>query len=86
MAKKAKSQEESGVLRQYEQMKAKHPEAILLFRIGDFYETLREDAHKAKEILNLTVSSGKINGVFLFSNILTQFPKNYIIKDWFYIQ
>lgn len=39
MAKKAKSQEESGVLRQYEQMKAKHPDAILLFRIGDFYET-----------------------------------------------
>lgn len=63
MAKKAKSQEESGVLRQYEHMKAKHPDAILLFRIGDFYETLREDAHKAKDILNLTVSSGKINGV-----------------------
>ena len=63
MAKKAKTQEESGVLRQYEQMKAKHPDAILLFRIGDFYETLREDAHKAKDILNLTVSSGKINGV-----------------------
>ena len=63
MAKKAKSQEESGVLLQYEQMKAKHPDAILLFRIGDFYETLREDAHKAKDILNLTVSSGKINGV-----------------------
>ena len=62
MAKKD-SQQVSSVLQQYDQMKAKHPDAILLFRNGDFYETFREDAHKAKDILNLTISTRDINGV-----------------------
>lgn len=62
MAKKD-SQQVSGVLQQYDQMKAKHPDAILLFRNGDFYETFREDTHKAKDILNLTISTRDINGI-----------------------
>ena len=40
------------LMRQYSQIKAKHPDAILLFRVGDFYETYCEDAVKAAKILN----------------------------------
>ena len=63
MKNKDETKISSGVLQQYDQMKAKHPDAILLFRNGDFYETFREDAHKAKDILNLTISTRDINGV-----------------------
>lgn len=43
-------------MKQFNELKAKHPEAILLFRIGDFYETYDEDAVKAGEILGITVT------------------------------
>ena len=44
------------MVRQYQQIKARHPEDILLFRIGDFYETFGEDAKQAAEILNITLT------------------------------
>ena len=50
------SQMESPLLKQYNEMKSKHPEAILLFRIGDFYETFKEDAVRASEILGITMT------------------------------
>lgn len=37
-------------------MKEKHPDAVLLFRVGDFYETFREDAVVASEILGITLT------------------------------
>lgn len=37
-------------MKQFNELKAKHPEAILLFRVGDFYETYDEDATKIGEI------------------------------------
>lgn len=43
-------------MKQFNELKAKHPEAILLFRVGDFYETHDEDAVKAGEILGITVT------------------------------
>ncbi|MDR1861348.1 MAG: DNA mismatch repair protein MutS [Bacteroidales bacterium] len=43
-------------MRQYRQFKAKHPDAILLFRVGDFYETFGEDAIKTSEILGITLT------------------------------
>lgn len=43
-------------MKQFNELKAKHPEAILLFRIGDFYEAYDEDAVKAGEILGITVT------------------------------
>ena len=46
----------SPFMKQYNELKAKHPEAILLFRVGDFYETYDEDAVKAGEILGITVT------------------------------
>lgn len=43
-------------MKQYAEMKKKHPDAILLFRIGDFYETFSEDAITASEILGITLT------------------------------
>ena len=43
-------------MKQFNELKAKHPEAILLFRIGDFYEAYDEDATKIGEILSITVT------------------------------
>ena len=43
-------------MRQYNQFKAKHPDAILLFRVGDFYETYGEDAVKTSKILGITLT------------------------------
>ncbi|MDE6089552.1 MAG: DNA mismatch repair protein MutS [Duncaniella sp.] len=47
---------ETPLMRQYMAMKEKHPDAILLFRVGDFYETFSEDAIAASEILGITLT------------------------------
>ena len=44
------------ILKQYEDMKKKHPDAVLLFRVGDFYEIFGEDAVIASEILGITLT------------------------------
>lgn len=49
------------LMKQYNQIKAKHPSALLLFRVGDFYETFGEDAIKASKILGI-VLTGRNNG------------------------
>lgn len=46
---------------QYNQIKAKHPGALLLFRVGDFYETFGEDAIKASQILGIVLTK-RANG------------------------
>lgn len=43
-------------MKQYNQIKAKYPDAMLLFRVGDFYETFGEDAIKASNILNIILT------------------------------
>lgn len=43
-------------MKQYNAIKRKHPDAILLFRVGDFYETFSEDAIKAADILGITLT------------------------------
>ena len=43
-------------MRQYYKIKEKHPEALLLFRVGDFYETFHEDAVKASNILGIILT------------------------------
>ena len=43
-------------MKQYYAIKDKHPDAVLLFRVGDFYETFGEDAIKAAEILGITLT------------------------------
>lgn len=55
----------STLFEQYLQLKAKYPEAILLFRVGDFYETFNEDARTVAEMM----------GVFLTENTGGEYVK-----------
>ncbi|MBU2444048.1 MAG: DNA mismatch repair protein MutS [Bacteroidetes bacterium] len=43
-------------MKQYQKIKAKHPDALLLFRMGDFFETFEDDAVKASKILGITLT------------------------------
>lgn len=57
--KKRQQQQMSNVppiIKQYNDLKQKHPDALLLFRCGDFYETYKEDAVKASNILGITLT------------------------------
>ena len=63
---------ETPLMKQYYNVKAKHPDAILLFRVGDFYETFGEDAIKASEILGITLTR-RANGAASFVE-LAGFP------------
>jgi len=58
----AKKIVETPLMKQYAEMKTKHPDAILLFRVGDFYETFSDDAIVASEILGITLTR-RANGV-----------------------
>lgn len=58
---KSKKIAETPLMKQYNQVKAKHPDAILLFRVGDFYETFSDDAIKAANILGITLTK-RANG------------------------
>jgi len=49
------------MMKQYYQMKEKHPDAILLFRVGDFYETFSDDAIRTSEICGITLTK-RANG------------------------
>ena len=53
---KDKKYVETPLMKQYYKIKAVHPDAILLFRVGDFYETFGEDAIKTSGILNITLT------------------------------
>lgn len=63
---------ETPLMKQYNSIKSKHPDAILLFRVGDFYETFSEDAIKASEILGITLTR-RANGAASFVE-LAGFP------------
>lgn len=52
----AKAIVETPLMKQYIAMKQKHPDAVLLFRVGDFYETFADDAVTASEILGITLT------------------------------
>lgn len=56
------------LMKQYEEMKKKHPDAVLLFRCGDFYECFGEDAQIASDILGITLTTranGKADKIYL---------------------
>lgn len=63
---------ETPLMKQYYAVKTKHPDAVLLFRVGDFYETFGEDAIKASEILGITLTR-RANGSASFVE-LAGFP------------
>lgn len=60
------------LMKQYEEMKKKHPDAVLLFRVGDFYEIFGEDAIIASDILGITLTR-RANGRDKYIN-LAGFP------------
>lgn len=63
---------ETPLMKQYYAVKAKHPDAVLLFRVGDFYETFGEDAIRASGILGITLTR-RANGSASFVE-LAGFP------------
>jgi DNA mismatch repair protein MutS len=73
---------ETPLMKQYDAIKGKHPDAILLFRVGDFYETFGEDAIKTAEILDITLTR-RANGAASYVE-LAGFPHhaldNYLPK------
>lgn len=63
---------ETPLMKQYYHIKTKHPDAVLLFRVGDFYETFGEDAIRTAEILGITLTR-RANGSGTFVE-LAGFP------------
>jgi DNA mismatch repair protein MutS len=59
--KNTKAKKETPLMIQYNGIKAKYPNALLLFRVGDFYETFGKDAIKASQILGITLTK-RANG------------------------
>jgi DNA mismatch repair protein MutS len=53
---KTAAKKETPLMKQYNAIKAKYPGALLLFRVGDFYETFGEDAVKASEVLDIVLT------------------------------
>lgn len=56
MSSKAKEVKETPLMKQYNEIKRKYPDACLLFRVGDFYETFGDDAIRASKILGITLT------------------------------
>lgn len=56
MASKEKVSKETPLMKQYNEIKRKYPDACLLFRVGDFYETFGEDAVRASKILGIVLT------------------------------
>lgn len=79
MAKKTKK--ETPLTKQFNQIKAKYPGAMLLFRVGDFYETFGEDAIKASRILGIVLTKRNNGGAneelagFPYHSLDTYLPK-----------
>jgi len=76
-----KQKKETPLMGQYNRIKAKHPDAILLFRIGDFYETFGEDAIKTSKILGIVLTARNNGGSkielagFPYHSLDTYLPK-----------
>jgi len=58
----AKTDKETPLMKQYNQIKAKYPDALLLFRVGDFYETFKEDAIKTSQVLGIVLTNRNNGG------------------------
>jgi DNA mismatch repair protein MutS len=61
LAKAVKIKKETPLMKQYNAIKSRYPDAVLLFRVGDFYETFGEDAIKAAGILGIVLTN-RANG------------------------
>jgi len=72
IAEKENTVVETPLMKQYNTIKAKYPDALLLFRVGDFYETFGEDAIKASQVLGIVLTRRK-NGAAAYIE-LAGFP------------
>ncbi|MBR0047600.1 MAG: DNA mismatch repair protein MutS [Bacteroidaceae bacterium] len=71
----AKKEELTPMMKQFYDFKAKHPDALLLFRCGDFYETYNEDASVAAEILGITLTKrSSVAGTSASGTAMAGFP------------
>ena len=68
----AKAQSETPLMQQHNAIKSKYPDAVLLFRVGDFYETFGQDAIIASKVLGITLT--KRNNGAASSSELAGFP------------
>ena len=74
----AKGVVETPLMKQYNEIKSKYPDALLLFRVGDFYETFGEDAVKASGILGIVLTR-RANGAAMYIE-LAGFPHHSLEK------
>lgn len=70
----AKTEGLTPMMKQFFDLKEKHPEALLLFRCGDFYETYGQDAVEASQILGITLTRRNNNKEFLTNTEMAGFP------------
>jgi len=71
----AKKEELTTMMKQFYDLKAKHPDALLLFRCGDFYETYNEDASVAADILGITLTKrSSVAGTSASGTAMAGFP------------
>ena len=71
----AKKEELTPMMKQFYDLKAKHPDALLLFRCGDFYETYNEDASVAADILGITLTKrSSVAGTSASGTAMAGFP------------
>ena len=54
--KQKEETKDSPIMKQWKELKAKHPDALLLFRVGDFYEMYEQDAKRGAEVLGITLT------------------------------
>ena len=57
----------SKMIETFKMLKEKHPDAVILFRVGDFYESFFDDAKKVSEVLGVTLTENKKNDIFITS-------------------
>ncbi len=76
MVEKIKKHAETPLMKQYNSIKGKYPDALLLFRVGDFYETFGEDAVRASKALGIVLTKRR-NGAAAFID-LAGFPHHSI--------
>ena len=75
-----KAEADTPMMRQYHRIKKDHPDAILFYRMGDFYEMFMEDAKIASGILNIALTSRNKNNPIPMCGIPYHSANNYIAK------
>lgn len=78
--KQKEETKDSPIMKQWKELKAKHPDALLLFRVGDFYEMYEQDAKRGAEVLGITLTkrntqAGPYMAGFPYHTLDTYLPK-----------